>query len=177
MRAAPLTALLTLAILARGAAAQIPYGQEDGSRHDRRPAFGVRGGMPLSPDPVVVHGPPEPAEFAGIVQLPQDSVGGYAALYRRFMDETRPQRDSLVVLRRAARDAFDAGDPAAAREQRDRMQPMLDELTRRQQAFDDSVKEMLGKAQWKRYQDWRNEARKPMGRGRTGGPPDGAPPS
>jgi hypothetical protein len=111
------------------------------------------------PDPVVVNGPPAPAEFAQVVGLPEDKVSGYAEVYQRFMDQTKLQRDSLEVLRRGMRDAFDAGDRDAAQHQRSQFRPLMDELSQRQSAFDDTLKGMLDKDQWKKYQGWRNDVK------------------
>ena len=164
MRAFPL--LLSLA-LATGAASAAPAQEPDGGgyggggyggRHMHSGPGRMRG--EAMPDPVVVHGPPAPAEFAQVVGLPEGQVSGYAELYQRFMDQTRPQRDSVDAIRRGMRDAFDAGDRDAAMRQRDQFRPLVDELTQRQSAFDDTLKGMLDKDRWKKYQHWRDDERK-----------------
>ena len=73
------------------------------------------------------------------------------------MAETKPQRDSLAALRNGM---GDSGDRASFQERREIFQPLSQELTRQQAAFDDALKDMLDKDQWKRYQKWRDEQRK-----------------
>src|SRR6476469_5054895 len=102
--------VLTTLALAGSAAAQEPGGyggtggpgMHGGHRGGMRGAGG--GGMTRL-DPVVLQGPPAPAEFASIVQLPESQVGRYSQLYDRFMATPRPQRDSLDTLRSQMRDA------------------------------------------------------------------------
>lgn len=91
-----------------------------------------------SPDPVVLQGPQVPAEFARIVELPEDQVGRYAQLYERFMASTRPQRDSLTAVRRDLRSTFEQGDQDAARLQLGQLRPLAEELKRGQATFDET---------------------------------------
>jgi hypothetical protein len=111
-------------------------------------------------DPVVAEGPPAPADFAKIASPPDDQQRRYADLYQRFMASTKPQRDSLYIVRRDMRAAFEDGDREGARRQRDIVVALGDELNRRQKSFDDTLKGFLGKDQWKRYDKWRSEERK-----------------
>jgi hypothetical protein len=111
-------------------------------------------------DPVVLEGPPVPAEFARIVELPENQVGRYAQLYERFMASTRPQRDSLTALRRDMRSAFEQGDRETARQQAGQLRPLTEELHRQQATFDGTLQPLLEKDQWKRYQHWRDDERK-----------------
>ena len=111
-------------------------------------------------DPVVSDGPPAPADFAGIASPPDDQQRRYTELYQQFMASTRPQRDSLNVTRRDMRAAFEDGDREGARRQLGIVVALGDELTRRQKAFDDTLKTFLGKDQWKRYDKWRSDERK-----------------
>jgi hypothetical protein len=129
----------------------LPQGPPDGM-HGRR-------GMP-APDPVVSNGPPAPAEFARIVELPQDRLESYSRLYDRFMTATRPQRDSLQALRGGMRDAFASHDREAMGRQRAVMEPIASDLEHQQATFDETLHGMLEKAQWKRYQQWRADQRK-----------------
>jgi hypothetical protein len=150
---------------AASAAAQVPDGPEAHSGSGDEGGPGMRGGMRgvgrmSPPDPVVLNGPPAPAEFARIVELPPDRVDGYARLYERFMSSTRPPRDSLAAMRRDLRDAFEQGDREAAQRHRGGFRPLAEELERRQAAFDEALQPMLAKDQWKRYQHWRDEQRK-----------------
>jgi hypothetical protein len=150
---------------AASAAAQVPDGPEAHSGSGDEGGPGMRGGMRGAgrmwpPDPVVLNGPPAPAEFARIVELPPDRVDGYARLYERFMSSSRPQRDSLAAMRRDLRDAFEQGDREAAQRHRGEFRPLADELDRRQATFDEALQSMLAKDQWKRYQRWSDEQRK-----------------
>jgi hypothetical protein len=150
-RAFPL-ALLTLALAAPVAAAQ--YSDDPGQQGGHRGRMhGPGRGTP--PDPVILKGPPAPADFQNLVDLPQEKAAGYQSLYDRFMAETKPQRDSLAALRSdMGGGAGDTGDRESV------FMPLSQELTRRQAAFDDALKDMLDKDQWKRYQKWRDEQRK-----------------
>ena len=177
MRLHPLSLILAASValaappLAGAAAAQDGYGPESrgapggagglggAGRHGMR--RGMHGGERMaSLDPVVLEGPPAPAEFARIVELPEDQVGRYAQLYGRFMASTLPQRDSLTALRRDLRSAFEQGDREAARQQAGSLRPLTEELQRRQATFDETLQPLLEKDQWKRYQHWRDDERK-----------------
>jgi hypothetical protein len=181
-RAFPL-ALFTLALAAPVAVAQSSddSGQQPGGYRGRM--HGPGRGTP--PDPVVLKGPPAPADFQKLVELPQDKVAGYQGLYDRFMAETKPQRDSLTALRTGMGGSGDSGDRESFQQRREVFMPLSQELTRRQAAFDDALKDMLDKDQWKRYQKWRDEERKVAEQQRRdrwrrhrGAPPaDGQPPT
>jgi hypothetical protein len=122
---------------------------------------GGRGGRRMTrPDPVVFNGPPAPAEFARIVKLPAENVTRYTQLYDRFMETTRPQRDSLAAMRRDRREAYNQGDRETARRHRGQLRPLAEDLARQQVTFDDTLKPILTKAQWKRYEQWREDQRK-----------------
>jgi hypothetical protein len=177
MRLRPLSLILSASValaappLVGSAAAQDGYGPESrgapgdagslsgAGRHGMR--RGMRAGERMaSLDPVVLEGPPVPAEFARIVELPENQVGRYAQLHERFMASTRPQRDSLTALRRDLRSAFEQGDREVARQQAGQLRPLTEELQRRQATFDDTLQPLLEKDQWKRYQHWRDDERK-----------------
>jgi hypothetical protein len=181
-------ALLALALTAPAAMAQYSAdsGQQPGGHRGRM--HGPGRGTP--PDPVVLKGPPAPADFQKLVQLPPDKVAGYQGLYDRFMAETKPQRDSLAALRGGMgggdSGGGDSGDRQSFQQRREVFMPLNQELTRRQAAFDDALKDMLAKDQWKRYQKWRDEERKVAEqqrrdrwrrRGGAAPPGDGQPPA
>jgi hypothetical protein len=156
-RAFPL-ALFTLALAAQAAAAQYsddPGQRQYGGHGGRMHGMGMGRGTP--PDPVVLQGPPAPADFQKLVQLPDAKLPGYRNLFDHLMEQTKPQRDSLAALRNGM---GDSGDRASFQERREIFQPLSQELTRRQAAFDDALKDMLDKDQWKRYQKWRDDQRK-----------------
>lgn len=125
------------------------------------PAAHAQSGRRMAPpDPVVLDGPPAPAEFARTVKLPADKLTRYTELYDRFMESTRPQRDSLTAMRRDRRKAFNEGDRETARRHRGQLRPLAEDLARQQVTFDDTLKPTLTKDQWKRYEQWRDEQRK-----------------
>ena len=111
-------------------------------------------------DPVIADGPPAPAEFAKIASPPDDQQRRYAELYQRFMESTKPKRDSLNIARRDMVGAFQDRDREGARRQRDVVMALGQELTSRQKSFDESLKGFLGKDQWNRYDTWRSDERK-----------------
>jgi hypothetical protein len=177
MRLRPLSLILAASValaappLAGSVAAQNGYGPESRGGSGDTGGPGGAGGHGMgrdmrgprrmaSLDPVVLAGPPVPAEFARIVELPEDQTGRYAQLYERFMASTRPQRDSLTSLRRNLRSTFEQGDRAAARKQLGQLRPLTEELKRRQATFDETLQPLLEKDQWKRYQHWREDERK-----------------
>lgn len=174
--------LITLA-LAGPALAQGGGGYGDAGGQGMRTGHrggGMRGGGMLRLDPVVLVGPPAPAEFARIVNLPTDQVSRYGQLYNRFITETRPQRDSLDTLRSQMHDAFADRDRDAMQRQRSLAEPLTKELEQRQAAFDDALRGVLDKDQWQNYEKWRDAQRKQADkdrRKRWQGRRDAAPPA
>jgi hypothetical protein len=172
MRSRPLSLILAASValaappLAASAAAQGGYGPESrggpGGAGEPGRRHGMRGGpgRVASVDPVVLEGPPAPAEFARIVELPENQVDRYAQLYERFMASTRPQRDSVTALRRDMRAAFEQGERETAQRQLGQLRPLTEDLQRRQATFDETLQPLLAKDQWKRYQHWREDERK-----------------
>jgi hypothetical protein len=79
----------------------------------------------------------------------------------------------------------DGDDRSSFQQRREIFQPLSQELTRHQAAFDDALKDMLDKDQWKRYQKWRDDQRKDAEQQRqsrwrrrgNGAPGDGQPPA
>jgi hypothetical protein len=179
MRCLPLSAVLAATLALAGTAAAQEYDRPDGPGGPGDPAGpGMR--RMAAPDPVVLHGPPAPPEFARIVELPADQVDRYAEMYDRLMTTTRPQRDSLETLRRGMREAFESRDRASAERQRAVARPLVQELERRQAAFDGTLRDLLAKSQWKRYEQWRDDERKRASderRDRRRGHPEAGPPA
>jgi hypothetical protein len=163
MRHALVYLILATLALAGSAAAQDPGGYGGGGgtgmRGGMRGGMGGPGGM-ASLDPVVLQGPPVPADFARIVDLPEDQVGRYSQLYDRYMATTSRERDSLNTLRQSMRDAFENGDRGAAGNQRAVIEPLTKDLEQRQAAFDDTLHGVVDKKQWDKYQKWRGDQRK-----------------
>ena len=133
------------------------YGGGMGGMHGRHGMRGGAGGMTRL-DPVVADGPPAPAAFASITGLADTSR--YAHLYDNFKSATQPQRDSLAAARSAMRDAFEDHDREAGMRQANIVKSIGDDLSHRQQTFDDAVKAMVSKDEWKKYQSWRDDQRK-----------------
>ena len=133
-------------------------GAPGGMHHGRGMRHGGGGRGMQAVDPVVVEGPPAPADFARITSVPDTE--GYARLYNHFMSTTRPQRDSLAAARGAMREAFDNQDREAGRGQMGAMKSLADDLSHQQETFDGAVKDLISKDQWKKYQDWRADRRK-----------------
>lgn len=191
MRARSLAIWLAFAAgLTSTALAQYPDGDGGpgaGGPGGMRRGHGMMGGGPgggMKPlDPVVVEGPPSPAEFAKITSVADTQR--YAHLYDHFMTSTGPQRDSLAAARSAMRDAFENRDREAGRRQMSLLKSLGDDLSKQQETFDSAVKEMLKKEEWKKYQDWRADRRQEaeehrhemMGGRREGGTPPEVPPS
>jgi hypothetical protein len=177
MRRLPLPAVLVAMLTLAGTAAAQEYDRPHG-----RGGGGNRGGHGMgrtAPDLVVLHGPPAPPEFARIVELPPDQVARYTEMYDHLMTSARPLRDSLETLRQGMRDAFESRDRASAERQRAVAQPLVEELERRQAAFDATLRDLLDKSQWKRYEHWRDDERKRANserqNRRRGEPADGPP--
>ncbi len=166
MRVRSLAICLVLAAgTATTALAQYPGGDSGpgpGGPGGMRHGHGMMGGRPggaMKPlDPVVVKGPPPPAEFAKITSVADTQR--YATLFDHFMAATRPQRDSLTAARSAMRDAFADRDREAGRSQMSLLKSLGDDLSKQQETFDSAVKEMLKKDEWKKYQAWRADRRK-----------------
>lgn len=117
------------------------------------------------PDPVLFSGPPLPEDFLDLVTLDSAQYNAYRTQYMNFMQATRPQRDSLLEMRRQMRDAFESGmggmPPGGGRqgggEGRDKMQKMLGELEKQQKVYDEELKVLLKEPQYKRYETWRKD--------------------
>jgi Spy/CpxP family protein refolding chaperone len=191
MRARMLAILLALAGgMTTTVLAQYPDGDSGaggGGPGGMRHGHGMMGGGPgrgmMKPlDPVVAEGPPPPTEFATITSVADTQR--YATLYGRFMANTKPERDSLAAARTAMRNAFEDHDREAGRGQMSLLKSLGDDLAKQQETFDNALKEMLKKDEWKKYQNWRADRRKEaedrrqeMMGGRRGGAPPEVPPA
>jgi hypothetical protein len=134
---------------------------------------GRRGGGMMGPnrrtepmlDPVVVQGPPAPEDMARIAGLSDADEAAYLLARNDFMVGTKPQRDSLNLLRSDLRD-MGAGGGGGGRDF-ERLRPLFeqsrrlgDALAKRTKEFDELLKTMLQKDQLKKYEKWRKEERK-----------------
>jgi len=161
-----LTALLALTAL--------PLAAQPGNRG------GSAGRMRL-PDPVLFNGPPPPEDFLDLVGLDSTQYDPYRLQYTAFMEQTRPQRDSLMEFHRQIRDAMGPLDPSSRAapsmggvQGGDKIQKILAELEKRQKEFDEGLKTVLREPQLKRYEAWRKEEvakAERETRERFGGPP------
>lgn len=117
------------------------------------------------PDPILFNGPPPPEDFLDLVGLDSTQYDSYRVQYSAFMEQTRPQRDSLLEFRRRMRESFEMGGQEGGRPggrpggQRGggEAQKAMGELEKRQKEFDESLKTVLREDQFKRYEAWRKE--------------------
>ena len=109
------------------------------------------------PDPILFNGPPTPEDFLDLVSLDSAQYDTYRVQYSTFMDQTRPQRDSLLEFRRQMRESFDMGGRPDRQRGGGGEQKTMGELEKRQKAFDESLKTILREDQFKRYEAWRKE--------------------
>lgn len=145
---------------------------------------GGRGGPPPGMrrvlDPVILDGPPVPDSMVVIARLDSTMAVRYARLYEHLMERTQADRDSVRAHQPPPRDPLNEVPPAdgAPDRSRDReldrrmgpgagvlpaemqaVQNWMNRLELQQQNFDEALKELLVKAQWNHYRDWR-EARR-----------------
>ena len=118
-------------------------------------------------DPMVIQGPPSPEEMARIADLNDAEEATYLTARNDFMVATKPQRDSLNLLRSDLHDMAGAGGGAGGGRDFDRLRPLFEQtrqlgdgLTKRTKDFDDQLKKTLKKDQFKKYEKWRKEERK-----------------
>ena len=115
------------------------------------------------PDPILFNGPPTPEDFVDLVGLDLTQYDAYRVQYSAFMEQTRPQRDSLVEIRRQVREAMGPGVAAAepprggGRQGGSLFQKTMGEMEKRQKEFDEGLKLILREPQLKRYESWRKE--------------------
>jgi hypothetical protein len=102
------------------------------------------------PDPVILEGPPAPDFLAQIVPLKDPQREQYATLHQRFMTSTQRQRDSLRAVSERLREDWTNRDRVAGREGLSTARQLRDELSRQQGAFDEWLKGLLDKDQWKK---------------------------
>jgi hypothetical protein len=116
-----------------------------------------------APDPILFNGPPTPEDFLDLVGLDMTQYDAYRMQYSAFMEQTRPQRDSLLEFRRRIREAMAPGvaapEPgrAAGRQGGGQVQKTIGEMEKRQKEFDEALKPILLEPQFKRYEAWRKE--------------------
>jgi hypothetical protein len=99
-----------------------------------------------------IEGPLAPAVLQDSAGVRGKELEEYAQRYASLMAATRPARDSLRVTMQTIRTAFDRGDRAAARDQRQDVERQSKMLTDRDKEFEKGLKGLLDKDQQKRYQ-------------------------
>jgi hypothetical protein len=113
------------------------------------------------PDPILFNGPPTPEDFLDLVGLDSTQYNAYRVHYSAFMEQTRPQRDSLLEARREMRDAMAqaqmSGTPPDRPAGGGQLQKTMGVLEKRQKEFDEGLKSLLREPQVKRYESWRKE--------------------
>ncbi len=120
---------------------------------------GMRG-APKAADPVILDGPPAPAQMTQLVDLNDAQLPQYDSLYQAFMNQTQSERDSARAAQRLMETAFQGGDREAARERGSSLRDLTNDLGKQQKAFDDRLKDLLTKDQRNAYEDWRDQQRK-----------------
>jgi hypothetical protein len=141
---------------------------------------GGRGRGAQMPDPVVLNGPPAPDSMAALVGLEGDAQSTYATMYENLMASTRAERDSLVALREARRNAWASGEGPRGGGGMDQTRQIRDYLASKQKEFDQALPDVLSADQMKKYRDWRDQQRhdaEQRMRDRRGGGPGEGPPS
>jgi hypothetical protein len=99
-----------------------------------------------------MEGPLAPAVMQDSVGIGGKVLEDYAQRYSTLMAATRPSRDSLRVTMQTIRTAFDRGDRAAARDQRQDVERQSKLLIDRDKEFEKGLKNLLSTAEQKRYQ-------------------------
>lgn len=165
MRVASLAvAVCVLALAATPAHAQ--YGGMSGGRGGGM--GGGRGGMsrggggtrPMMVTDAQLDGPPTPETMHQLLSLSDSQVATYTRNYDSLMAGTRVERDSAHAAVKAMRDSFTAGDRNAARANATIARELADDLGKRDQAFDHSLKTVLTKDQQKQYDKWKDQNKK-----------------
>lgn len=131
-----------------------------GGRGGRGGGMGGGGERMQPPDPLLLRGPLPTDSLSAIVSLDDAQRQRYATLYDHFTKNTRLERDSLRTITDLMRDARQNGDRSVAQGYMSTMRELRDGLSQQQKPFDDAVKELLTKSQWKKYDQWHKDLRK-----------------
>ena len=103
-------------------------------------------------------GPIAPAVLRDSIGVTGAKLEQYTQRYNSHMAATKPARDSLRSAFEAMRGAR-SGDRSAAREQRGALRERFQDLAKRDQQFEASVKDLLSQDQQKRYAEWKQNQR------------------
>ncbi len=124
------------------------------------PGAGAR--PPRGPDPVVVEGPPAPGEFRDLTGITEEQATKYGVLYDNLMAATRATRDSLQQFREQMGRRHDRAERDSVPPRGDGPRALVTGLEQKQRAFDESLKGLLSREQYAKYQAWRSERRHEM---------------
>ena len=113
-------------------------------------------------DPVALEGPPSPSEFTGIVGASTDQQNQYASMYEAFRQQTRGTRDSAQAVQRKLQDAMDTGNHEVIPGYVSTLDEAGTRLEKQQKGFDEEVKKLLTKDQWKKYETDQKDRRKEL---------------
>ena len=146
---------LTLPLYAQSGAAPVPGPQAhgDGGEPGGRPRHRMAG---LE----AVAGPASPAVLRDTVRLSGAKLQQYSKQYDAYIASTKVARDSLRSNLQAMRSAYESGDRSAARDRRDTVKRQSEDLSRRDQEFEKSLKSLLSSEQQKRYDQWKADLQK-----------------
>jgi hypothetical protein len=107
-----------------------------------------------------VAGPASPAILRDTVGLSGAKLQQYSKQYDTYIASTKVTRDSLRSNLQAMRSAHEGGDRSAARDRRDTVMRQSQDLSRRDQEFEKSLKALLSSDQQKRYDQWKADRQK-----------------
>jgi hypothetical protein len=113
-----------------------------------------------------IEGPPSPAVLQDSVGLNGRELEEYAQRYSTLMATTRPARDRLRATMQTIRTAFDRGDRAAARDQRQDVGRQAKMLIDRDKEFEKGLRNLLSTDQQKRYQKLKQARERQLQEGR-----------
>jgi hypothetical protein len=120
-------------------------------------------------------GPASPVILRDTVQLSGAKLDQYTKQYNAYIASTKVTRDSLRNNLQTMRSAFQSGNRARAGEQRDVAMRQAQDLQKRDQEFEKSVKPLLDENQQKRYDTWKNDRQKNAHEHWRGERPDSSP--
>jgi hypothetical protein len=181
-RSVPLATLSLLIILATTpASAQGPGTGPGGPPSGGPPGGGPPGGR-RGPqfDLLALEGPLAPADFVKVTGATTGQEIEYTTLYEGYRKATRATRDSAQLAQQNIQAALDHG-------RREALPPLFATLNstgttldRKLKDFDEQVKKLLPKDQWKKYEKDEKERRKALEQEqkdlmKQGGPPPGGP--
>jgi hypothetical protein len=146
---------LTMPLQAQSGAAPAPEPQAHGDwgEHGGRPRHRMAGLEAAA-------GPVSPAILRDTVGLSGAKLQQYSKQYDAYIASTKVARDSLRSNLQAMRSAYEGGARSATRDRRDTVMRQSEDLARRDQEFEKSLKALLSNDQQKRYEQWKADRQK-----------------